>query len=861
MESITGRRAFLAELLRRPGPRDLLGLAIGVPVLGVIVAFDIALGRDSVLSATYLLAPFIAAIIGGVRATVLLSIAAIGLDVGSGALNENFGMPDFWVRMGGLVIGTGVAVAGAWGRERARLNSRRLELLDSVGAIADGSVALDETLRRVTELIVPAAADMCMVDAIHGGRVNRAATRVRGHPDSERIEEGLRRREPSVPRWMVTDEPAWRRLPRFLPRMRDEDVRRLAHGPEDLAFLRSLRPRSTISAPMVARGRSLGALTLVTSWSRRRYTSDDVHFTQILAGRVALALDNAGLFSDLESVERRMDAVMSRIAEAVAVHDAGGALVYVNETAAAWLGYDSPEELLAAPGRDIRSRYEIFTESGERVEEGDLVRAEMQRGNLPFRRFYRVVTGRGGEERWVQVTSSPIEGPDGDNLYAVTTVEDLTEVKRAEFAQRLLARTGELLASSVDHRTTLDAVAKAAVPQFADWCTVNIPAADGRIDQVAVAHADPAKVELAHRLDELYPVHMEDDDQLPEVIRTGKPLVMEVTQDALRRVARDSEHHRLMRTLGIGSVLAVPMTAGAKTVGALVFVNDSASRRFDGADVDLASEIARRAGVAVENTRIASERSEVARVLQRGLMPPHLPDMPGWETATLYRPAGEVNEVGGDFYDAFEVEGGWMIVVGDVVGRGAEAASLTALARYTIRTAGTLTADPLAALRMLDAALRERAESAICTAAIVVLPGDEPGREPVRIVSAGHPLPLLARGGEVVAAGAPGPLLGALGDTGWELGSVPIDDGDRLIIYTDGVTEARGERGRFGEDRLRAELAGAADPAEIVATVETALGSFASGPPQDDAAVVAIMRKSDAAAATATTAAAGAEIA
>ena len=102
-------------------------------------------------------------------------------------------------------------------------------------------------------------------------------------------------------------------------------------------------------------------------------------------------------------------------------------------------------------------------------------------------------------------------------------------------------------------------------------------------------------------------------------------------------------------------------------------------------------------GSRVENARLAGEQAEVARVLQRGLRPAELPAMRGFEVATMYRPAGEVNEVGGDFYEAFEIEGGWMLAIGDVVGRGAAAASVTALARYTIRTAGKLTGDPRAA--------------------------------------------------------------------------------------------------------------------------------------------------------------------
>ena len=129
-----------------------------------------------------------------------------------------------------------------------------------------------------------------------------------------------------------------------------------------------------------------------------------------------------------------------------------------------------------------------------------------------------------------------------------------------------------------------------------------------------------------------------------------------------------------------------------------------------------------------ERARLAEDRAEVARVLQRGLLPPALPSMRDWEAAAMYRPAGEVNEVGGDFYDAFAVGDGWMLAVGDVVGRGAAAASLTALARHTIRTAGTLTQDPLVALRLLDDALAERAGQALCTVAIALLPDGARGR-------------------------------------------------------------------------------------------------------------------------------------
>ena len=212
----------------------------------------------------------------------------------------------------------------------------------------------------------------------------------------------------------------------------------------------------------------------------------------------------------------------------------------------------------------------------------------------------------------------------------------------------------------------------------------------------------------------------------------------------------------------------------------------------------------------MENARLAGEQAEVARALQHGLRPPELPAMRGFELATMYRPAGEVNEVGGDFYEAFEIEGGWMLAIGDVVGRGAPAASVTALARYTIRTAGQLTGDPRLAASMLDESLKQRTDLLLCSAIVLVLPDTDD--DPVRasLLVAGHPLPLLVRAGKVEAVGQPGPLVGTLERPRWEVTPVELSRGDQLVLYTDGVTEARAGGDRFGEDRLRASLSGAA---------------------------------------------------
>jgi len=797
---------------------DRLGAFVALVTTALLLGLDVVTGKEAVLAGAFIVVPFLAALWAGVVVTAAVGLLAVAAGVTSSDWAGLSG-PDYRARIALLVIGGLFAMATAWARERVRAGSRRLELLNEVGEIADGSLPLAETLKKLVDVIVPVFADFCLVDAIHEQRVMRSAVRVAGREDARELERYLRDRPPSVPEWMIRPEAPFPRHPRFIPRFTDEDIRRLAHDEDDREFLRSLDVRSSITVSLIARDRVLGALTTNVAWSGRRYTLEDVRFAQTLAGRVALVLDNAGLFSDLESVERRMDNVMSILDEAVVIHDSQGELVYANPAAAEMMGFATSEEAVSAPSSEIRGRFEVRTDDGQVIQPEQLVDRRALAGDPVEPLVLRTTSRVDGTERWVITRAKPILGPDGKALYSVTAIEDVTEVKRAEFAQRLLARVGELLASSTDYQRMLHGLASLMAPEFADWCSVNVPRPDGYIEQVAVAQADGARADALDQLRASHPVHTGDEHPVANSLRTGEPAVLES-----------------------GSRIVVPMSAGGRSVGALDFGNHAGARRFHREDVRLASEIGRRAGIAVDNARLAEERAEVARVLQEGLMPHALPHMPGWETAAVYQPAGEVNAVGGDFYDAFETERGWMVLVGDVMGRGAAAASLTALARHTIRTAGTLTGDPCRALELLNEALRARGDTALCTAAILILPRTENDPIPVKIVVAGHPLPLLLRGGEIIEAGRPGPLLGAFAASDWEPATIELRADDQLVLYTDGVIEARGESERFGEARLRAELAGADRPLAAIGRVTAALESFLGDEPDDDVALVAIRR-------------------
>src|SRR5215210_2201895 len=236
------------------------------------------------------------------------------------------------------------------------------------------------------------------------------------------------------------------------------------------------------------------------------------------------------------------------------------------------------------------------------------------------------------------------------------------------------------------------------------------------------------------------------------------------------------------------SVIIVPMTAASGAViGVISFVNAESGRVFGAADLELCEELGRRAGIAVENARLYTERTLIAHTLQRALLPPALPEMPGYSLSALYRPAGEENWVGGDFYDAFAVRDGWVVVVGDVAGRGAKAAALTAFTRHVFRTAAQLHDDPLDAVPYLNKQLYDRPGSALCTMCCVHLREQGAAAE-ATVICAGHPLPYAVRqAAEPQGVGAWGPMLGAWPQGEWRRTTTTLAPGDVLVLYTDDV--------------------------------------------------------------------------
>jgi PAS domain S-box-containing protein len=409
--------------------------------------------------------------------------------------------------------------------------------------------------------------------------------------------------------------------------------------------------------------------------------------------------------------------------------------------------------------------------------------------------------------------------------------------RRADF----LAEASAVLDASLDLEETLAAFSYLAVPEIADWCAVELLDDDGRLQTVTVAHVDPEKVALARELQERYPADPHSPTGAPNVVRTGRSVLYETIPDELlRQAAVDEEHYRVSVELGMTSAMMVPMTARGRALGVITFVAAGAERRFGTEDLLEAEELGRRAALAVDTARLYTASAETARVLQMSLLPQRLPLVEGFELATRFHAAGEGSLVGGDFYDVFRTgPDTWAIVIGDVCGKGPEAAAVTALARYTLRALASEPLTPVQALNGLNAAmLRQQTDQRFVTMVYAVL--DLRGQRPrLSVACAGHPPPLFARAGEPPRPlRAAGTLLGVMPNVTFEVAELELEGGDALVCYSDGVTEA--DRPRVLSPAQLASDVGVQDTAEHLATAVEQAAFRNSGGLRDDVAILAL---------------------
>jgi serine phosphatase RsbU (regulator of sigma subunit)/PAS domain-containing protein len=812
----------------RPGS----GFVPALALLLALLAFDIATWGSVVIAGMYAIVPFLTAIRGETRATVLLGVMSVSAAAASGIWNENFGSLGYTSRLVLVVVAAVIARYAAVSIERNATVARQLRLLNEVTAASERG-ALGDVLAMIGNVAVPEIADICLIDVVADGRVKRVTASVAG-PRTEELEPALLSREPSIPEQVVFPSSEGDEQPFLKAQVDDEDLKSMAHSPEDLELLRSIGLRSFVSVPLISGGSRFGALTLVQAWSGRRQEAHDAQFARALAGRAALALDNAGLFSDLQSIERRMDVVMDVVDEAVTVNDVEGELIFANRAAVELIGCDSLEELLDL-ARSGEQRFQIYAESGRPLPAEGPLATGLASGSDPV---IRLVRGD-GDQVWLRVRSRDVSGEDGRTLFRVSVFGDVTDLKAEEFAQAVRAAVSELLLDASTNDEIMAGLASTVVPLLADACAVFVPGDEGVYNLASLANG---YAERAPELEEAIAAHplREDEEGLERRLGVGEPFVFSDLRFTLGLDVIGEERRARLAELGVRSLMVVPLRAGPKLVGVMVLANYLERLALGQSDREIALAVAERIALSVENARVVAERNEIAETLQAGLISPPVPDIPGWSLAASYRPAGSENRVGGDFYDFFRIEDGWMAVIGDVTGHGARAATVTALARYTLRTAGSMTGDPEAALMQLNRSLLNRPGRELCTMVLLTIRNEAGGR--IEVTVAGHPPPFLLAEAVALPVERRGPILGAFEDSSWESTALDLEVGEGLVLYTDGLIEARRGDDRFGLGRVSSTVEGCRDPAIAVARLDAAMREFAGDHVEDDTALVAVVR-------------------
>jgi serine phosphatase RsbU (regulator of sigma subunit)/anti-sigma regulatory factor (Ser/Thr protein kinase) len=366
----------------------------------------------------------------------------------------------------------------------------------------------------------------------------------------------------------------------------------------------------------------------------------------------------------------------------------------------------------------------------------------------------------------------------------------------AEASERLafLAEASVVLSSSLEYRTVLEAVAALAVPRLADWCVIQLRAGDS-LQTVALTHVNPDKVQWANEYAGRYPTDMNSPTGAANVLRTGvSELYPFIPDELLEQSAVDAEHLRLIRELGMSSVLVVPLAGRTGSLGVLTLIQAESGRRYGPADVEFAEDLARRAALAVETAQEFREQSgrlaevtRVAEAAQHAILAPPPSRLGPVALSACYVSAAAEALVGGDLYEVVSRPGAVRLLIGDVRGKGLEAVRTATIVLGEFRAAAADLDDLVVVAEQLDRRLRRYLADEDFVTAVVAEITD---KGEFTIANCGHPVPLRTSNGVVSEVPCAPSLPLGLGATPTLCHGV-LSTGDRLLLYTDGIIEAR----------------------------------------------------------------------
>jgi PAS domain S-box-containing protein len=578
--------------------------------------------------------------------------------------------------------------------------------------------------------------------------------------------------------------------------------------------------RTSIAIPLVAQGQTIGVAELLAS----EVLEPDPDMTAVLealGAQIGQLLQRVVADEATAISEARKAAILEAAVDVVITADLDGCILEANHALTDLLGWPV-EQAIGARISDLL----VPPELRERHEAGLRRYADPDHAPAGGRRIEVEALHRDGGRVPIELTVTRVDAP-GQRL-VTAFLRDVSERRRVDAERerlleaeqnarasaeaawqrlRLVSDVSELLASTFSYPEALEKLADRVVFDIADLCLIDAVDAHGRITREVARHRDRRKQPLADRLLREYAPQADGPHPAANVISTAHSRFSPyMSEEFLRATCRDQEHYELVRALGFQSYISVPLVARSRILGALTLVSTNPRRRFTEQDVAVAEEISRRAAVRIDNARLYHERDKVAHVLQRGLLPQRLPMLPRLEVAARYLPAGDGIEAGGDFYDAFAAgPKRWAVVIGDVCGKGPEAAAGMGIARPALRALARAYRKPVRLLEALNEELLQQgaADQFLTVAYVQVRIDEEPGVELTACLAGHPPVLLVGTDGEVRELGRPGTLLGVFSEIELHEHRVRMRPGELLILYTDGLADDTGSPAAMTPEQLR----------------------------------------------------------
>jgi PAS domain S-box-containing protein len=313
--------------------------------------------------------------------------------------------------------------------------------------------------------------------------------------------------------------------------------------------------------------------------------------------------------------EGRLASIFDSVADGVTVLDRSGLIRFANDAAAQLLGRQRGTELIGLAGADLTAEFDLLDAAGGPLDPGLMPTRRAFSGEADPEQVVRFRRHGTVEDRWSMVRARLLPGERSEDDLVVSAFQDITSLKRSEARLQVLAEASAILSDSAEYQATLQRVADVCVPVLADWCVVDVLEWTRGVTRVAVAHTDPAGMALAEEVWRRWPTDHERAGSVHEMVARRKPLLYEdVSDEMLEAAARDGEHLAALRQLNIRTALVVPLAARGEVLGALTLVHSTSGRRFDQSDVDLAADLGRRAGAAIDAARLVWETQENARL-------------------------------------------------------------------------------------------------------------------------------------------------------------------------------------------------------------------------------------------------------